>query len=102
MFVFLTRIPKPAAAYWPGRRWLAALDAIGWPALCFVGIWIASAETQSAVLAFAAVLVCVGMARLWRAVFHNETYWFITWRLLKILGGLAIIGLILKVTMGSV
>ena len=32
MWILFTPVPRPDALYWPGRRWLAALDAIVWPA----------------------------------------------------------------------
>ena len=32
MWVLFARAPPPDAAYWPGRRWLAAVDAVAWPA----------------------------------------------------------------------
>lgn len=38
MWLLLTRQPKPDAAYWPGRRVLAALDAVAWPALWLVAL----------------------------------------------------------------
>jgi hypothetical protein len=31
MWILFTPAPRPDAPYWPGRRWLAALDAIAWP-----------------------------------------------------------------------
>lgn len=31
MFVLVRREPKPDASYWPGRRLLAAVDAVAWP-----------------------------------------------------------------------
>lgn len=30
MWVLFARADPPDAPYWPGRRWLAALDAVGW------------------------------------------------------------------------
>ena len=31
MWLVLTRAPLPDAPYWPGRRLLALVDAVGWP-----------------------------------------------------------------------
>lgn len=36
MLILMARASKPHAAYWPGRRWFAAADALVWPLL-----WIA-------------------------------------------------------------
>ena len=32
MWILFMPVPRPDAPYWPGRRWLAALDAVAWPA----------------------------------------------------------------------
>jgi hypothetical protein len=31
MWMLLVRSPPPDAPYWPGRRWLSAIDAVAWP-----------------------------------------------------------------------
>jgi hypothetical protein len=31
MWILFTPAPRPDAPHWPGRRWLAALDAFAWP-----------------------------------------------------------------------
>ena len=33
MWLLYARAPAPDAPYWPGRRWLAAVDAAVWPLL---------------------------------------------------------------------
>lgn len=80
MFVVLYRSPKPAADQWPGRRWLAALDAVLWPALWITGV--AAVQDRTGILgpvAIAFLVVCAA-ARLTRAIWSNERYWFSTWR----------------------
>lgn len=96
MLILLWREPRPDAQVWPGRRALAALDALAWPAL-----WIVLARhlpepagvVQPVVIAVA-VLCAVG--RLNRALWSNERYWFTTWRWARILGALMLIGLVMK------
>ena len=80
MVFVLFRIARPNAHQWPGRRWLAALDAVLWPA-----IWIALVANLPAnggvvgavVIGATTLFAC---ARLSRALLSNERYWFTTWR----------------------
>ncbi|MCW5658813.1 MAG: hypothetical protein KIT60_14010 [Burkholderiaceae bacterium] len=80
MVFVLFRSARPSAPQWLGRRWLAALDAVLWPA-----IWIALVASLpvdggvvgAVVIGVAALFAC---ERLVRAVLNNERYWFTTWR----------------------
>jgi hypothetical protein len=38
MWLLFARAPPPDAPYWPGRRWLAAVDAVAWPGLAWFAL----------------------------------------------------------------
>jgi hypothetical protein len=99
MWLVLTRAPLPDAPYWPGRRLLALADAVAWPAG-----WIAlavelsrSAGVVGPLVIALAVLSSVG--RVHRAAWQNHRYHFTSWRWGRVLGGLILIGLVLKAAM---
>jgi len=96
MFVVLYRNPRPDADQWPGRRWLAALDAVLWPALWITAI--AAVQNRTGILGPVAIafLVAFAAARLMRALKRNERYWFSTWRWGRVLAILMATGLLLK------
>ncbi len=99
MWLVLTRAPLPDAPYWSGRRTLALVDAVAWPAA-----WIALAMhlPQPAgivgpmVIALAA-LSALGRAH--RAAWLNHRYHFTTWRWGRVAAGLLLIGLVLKLAL---
>jgi hypothetical protein len=78
--------------YWSGRRWLAALDAMAWPA---VGFWLLNQVQGPArvVLPLAGVvLASIGLARAMTAIWTNHRYRFTTGRLGRIVVILLIVG----------
>jgi hypothetical protein len=80
MWILFARAPPEDVAYWPGRRGLAALDAVAWPLLWVLGIAhlpVASGLAGPLVQAIAALLA---FARLHKALVHNQRYRFTTWR----------------------
>lgn len=80
MWLILARAPRPEMLVWPGRRGLALLDAVAWPAACLV--LIVQAPMNPGVLGRLIVAVCVLLAlqRGYRAIVHNQSYQFTTWR----------------------
>lgn len=96
MWILLWREPRPDALVWPGRRMLAAIDALAWPLL-----WIVVARhlpepagvVEPVVIALA-MLSAIG--RVNRALWSNERYWFTTWRWGRIVAGLMLIGVVMK------
>jgi hypothetical protein len=97
MWIVIPRVPRPDAPYWTGRRTLAVIDAVGWPAG-----WIAWASTwpESAGLVGQVVLpvaVTVALARSHTALVRNHRYRFTTWRWARALATLVAAALILKV-----
>lgn len=99
MWLVYARGPKPDIPWWPGRRLLSAIDALGWPLL-----WLELLTHAPAPLGLmrpvvtAAVLLC-GISRMHRAVCLNHRYRFTTWWVGRIAVGLLVIGLALKVAM---
>lgn len=80
MWMIFARAPPPDARFWPGRRALALVDAVAWPAA-----WAALVLDLPVPLGVAGqvVLACCGVAalrRAHRAVVQNHRYQFTTWR----------------------
>jgi hypothetical protein len=80
MWVIFARAPPPDAQVWPGRRVLALVDAVAWPAA-----WATFIISLPAPLGLAGqfALACCGVAalrRAIRAVAQNHRYHFTTWR----------------------
>ncbi|MEO6744217.1 MAG: hypothetical protein ABIN08_07020 [Caldimonas sp.] len=98
MLVVLAREPRPAAKVWAGRRWLAAGDALVWPALWIVGVSAAPFATGVAGLLVVAGALWFAARRLHDAVLANERYRFTTWRWGRPVAGLVLIGALLKLT----
>jgi len=99
MWLVLTRAPLPDAPYWPGRRLLALVDAAGWP----VG-WIALAAhlPQPTGIAGPVIIAFAALCALWRAhraLWLNHRYQFTTWRWGRVVLGLLLFGLVLKVAL---
>ena len=96
MWLWLVREPPADAPYWPGRRWLAFVDAVGWP-----GLWILMTNQVSQPVGLfgpfvgALVLLCA-LGRVRRALWVNHRYRFTTWRWGRIAITLMLFGALLK------
>ena len=96
MWVLFTRIPRPDAAYWPGRRWLAALDAVAWPAAW--ALVVARAPMSMGIvgkMVIACATLCA-VRRLQQALLRTERFRFTTWRWGRVLAVLLLLGLMTK------
>lgn len=96
MWVVIARPEQPDVPYWPGRRWVAALDAVLWPLL-----WIAGAAHWAPQLKLFAPMVIAWavfslISRLHRAWVNNERYRMTTWRWGRVLGAVWLTGVILR------
>ena len=96
MWVLFARAPPPDAPYWPGRRWLAAVDAVLWPA-----IWMVLAAKMTWSSGIVGLLMVTwamwsAAARVHRAIALNHRYRFTTWRWGRVLLGLMLFGALLK------
>ena len=80
MWLLFTRAPPPDAPYWPGRRWLAAVDALVWPGLC----WLLLGQIEEAgglvVSLLKSLLVLSAARQLHVALLMNHRYHFRMWR----------------------
>jgi hypothetical protein len=99
MWLLVAREPRPDAPDWPGRRLLAAVDAIAWP-LMWVLLMRNAPQPVGLIGPFVTALaVLLGLGRLHRALWVNHRYWFTTWRWGKVAAAMLLIGAVLKVTM---
>lgn len=99
MWILFTRAPLPDAPYWPGRRLLAGVDAVGWPLAWGV---LATQLPQPAGIVgpmLIAVAVVCAIGRVQRALWLNHRYHFTTWRWGRWVGGLMVIGLVLRLAL---
>ena len=97
MWLMFTRAPTPDAPYWPGRRWLAAVDALAWPALWVLAMRGVPAHAGLIGTAVSVLALCAGAKRLHIAVWRNHRYRFTTWRWGRALLCMAFLGWALKV-----
>ena len=96
MWMLFARAPPPDAPYWPGRRWLAAVDALVWPGVTWCALNLA-AGSGGLVLALAMALLIVSAARrLFTALLVNHRYHFTTWRWGRVLTWTLAVGALLK------
>ena len=96
MWILFTSVPRPDAPYWPGRRWRAALDAVAWPATW--ALVVAQAPITMGIVGVL-IIACAALfaaSRLQQALLRNERYRFTTWRWGKVLVGLVLLGLMMK------
>jgi hypothetical protein len=99
MWLLVAREPRPDAPVWPGRRLLAAVDAVIWP-LMWVLLVRNAPQPMGLIGPFiTALAVLIGLGRLHRAVWVNQRYWFTTWRWGKVLASMMVIGAVLKLSM---
>jgi len=99
MWIVFARAPRPDAAYWPGRRWLAAIDAMVWPILILWAVVSIPGGPGVAKPVLGAIALLFAFARLVRAIWSNHRYWFTTSWTLRALAVLLMLGLALKFTL---
>ncbi len=98
MWIVITRTPRPDASIWPGRKGLAAIDAVVWPLLWVVVVRHAPAPTGLIGPVVSAIAALSATMRLHRALWANERYWFTTWRWGKVAAAMLLMGWVLKLT----
>ncbi len=96
MWVLYARAPTPNALYWPGRRLLALIDAILWPALVAFGVSRMPMDTGLVGQVVMALCALSALRRCARAIWHNERYRFTTWRVGVALFVMLVFGTVLK------
>ena len=97
MWIAIARTSPPNAAYWPGRRMLAVLDAIVWPALWFVAFLTLPAKTGVIGPVIQALSILFALWRAYLAVFWNERYRFTTLRCGMPIASLVALGAMIKI-----
>ena len=100
MWLVFARAPLPDVPYWPGRRLLALVDAVAWPAG-----WIALAAHLQQVVGIVGPMVMAlatlsAIGRVRRASWQNHRYHFTTWRWGRVAAGSLVVVLTLKVALG--
>jgi hypothetical protein len=97
MWLLVSRPPPPDAPYWPGRRWFAALDAVGWPMAMGLAVAFAPMPAGLLVPMVIAVSALIALGRCRRALWVNHRYRFTTWRWGRVVALLLVVGSALKV-----
>ena len=101
MWMLFARAPTPDAPYWPGRRWLAAIDAVAWPSVAWCALH-ELANSGGLVLPLAMALLVVSVARrLFTALLANHRYHFTTWRWGRVLTWMLAVGILLKLGLSA-
>ena len=80
MWVLFARAAPPDAPYWRGRRWFAALDAVGWPTFWLMVLSHVPARTGVVGAVLMSLVTLAGARRLRTALWQNHRYRFTTWR----------------------
>ncbi|WP_293435115.1 hypothetical protein [Piscinibacter sp.] len=101
MWLLVAREPRPDAPDWPGRRLLAAIDAVAWPLMWVLLIRQVPGPAGLVGPFVTALAVLLGLGRLHRVLWINHRYWFTTWRWGKVLGAMLLIGAVLKIAMSA-
>lgn len=96
MWIVFARAPAPDAAYWPGRRWLGAIDAVAWPLAAMVLLAHASGGNGILLPTGLAVLSLAAISRVHTALRLNHRYRFTTWRWGRIALVLLLVGVMIK------
>ncbi len=101
MWLLVAREPRPDAPDWPGRRLLAAVDAVIWPLLWVLLVRHVPGPAGLVGVFVTALAVLLGLGRLRRALWVNHRYWFTTWRWGKVLGAMLLIGAVMKMSLSA-
>jgi hypothetical protein len=98
MWIVFMRDPRPDASVWPGRKGLAAMDAVAWPLTWVVMFRHAPAPVGLLGPVACAIAAVSAAVRLHRALWVNERYWFTTWRWGKFAASVLLMGWVIKLT----
>ena len=101
MWLLVAREPRANAPYWTGRRWLAALDAVGWPLFWVLLLGQINAPVGIVGPMVVAIALLFSAERIHRAMWANHRYWFTTLRWGRAVTALMMIGMVLKLAVGQ-
>jgi hypothetical protein len=96
MWLLVAREPRQDAPQWIGRKGLAALDAVAWPAVVVLLIYMAPEPLGIIGPVAVAAGIVASLVRLRRATRSNHRYWFTTWRWGGVALGLILLGAAIK------
>ena len=96
MWIVVPRAPAPDMPYWPGRRWLAVLDAVAWPAVALALLAHVPGHAGIILPIAGAILGVNGLMRLHTALCVNHRYRFTTWRWGRVAILLVLVGAAMK------
>ncbi len=99
MWILFLRPPVPDKACWAGRRLLAVLDALCWPALALMVLVQFSGAGGIARPMAAAMALLFALCRVDTAWRRNHRYRFVTWWLARTVSALVLVGAALKFMM---
>jgi hypothetical protein len=101
MWLVINRAVEPDAPQWAGRRFLAVLDAVGWP-MAWVLVVVAGPSVTGVVGQVTVALAAwCGLLRLHRAIWRNHRYRFTTWRWARVGFLLLVLGGAMKIVLSS-
>lgn len=101
MWVLFARAAPPDAPYWPGRRWLAAVDAVVWPCAAWAALSHVAGRGGLLLAFVMAMLAMSAVRRLLTALLANHRYHFTTWRWARVLAWMLALGALLKLGLPS-
>jgi hypothetical protein len=96
MWLLVAREPRQDAPQWIGRKGLAAIDAVMWPALFTLLIYLSPHPLGVVGLVAAVAAQAASLVRLQQAIWNNHRYWFTTWRLGSVAFALVLVGAAIK------
>jgi multisubunit Na+/H+ antiporter MnhE subunit len=96
MWMLFARAPPPDASYWTGRRWLAAIDAVAWPAMAWCALSQLPGPGGLIIASAVALLAVSAVRRLLTALLANHRYHFTMWRWGCVLAWMLAVGVLLK------
>ena len=99
MWLLVAREPRPDAADWPGRRVLAAIDAVAWPLMSLLVIRHVPGSAGLVGPFLTGVAVLAAMGRVHQALYVNHRYWFTTWRWGRAVAAMLLFGSVMKLAM---
>lgn len=96
MWLLVAREPRQDAPQWSGRKCLAVVDALAWPAAVVILIFISNLQLGVIGPVSMAAALLLSVSRFRRAIWLNHRYRFTTWRWGGVALGLMTVGAFLK------
>jgi hypothetical protein len=101
MWLLFTRTVPPDVPYWPGRRWLSAIDAVAWPGVAWAALSQVADDGGLVLPLVMALLFMSAVRRLHTALFLNHRYRLTTWRWGRVLAWVLAVGALLRLGLSN-